>query len=58
MVPCKVSKDFIKVVFHPSNNEAFILLNKTSIVYCEVKAIYDVAEGEPTKIVRYQVETK
>jgi len=58
MVPCKVTKDFIKVIFHPANNETFIIINKQSVVYCEVKAIYDVSEEEQTKVVRYQIETK
>jgi len=58
MVPCKVTKDFIKIVFHPANNETFVIINKQSVVYCEIKAIYDVAEEEQTKVVRYQIETK
>jgi len=59
LVPCKVTKDFIKIIFNPSNNESFIILNKQSIVFCEIKAIYDVSEEEDqSKIVRYQIETK
>ena len=58
MVPCKITKDFIKVIFHPSNNETFVIINKQSVVYCEVKAIYDISEEEQAKVVRYQVETK
>ena len=58
MVPCKITKDFIKVVFHPANNETFVIINKQSVVYCEIKPIYDIAEEEQTKVVRYQVETK
>ncbi len=60
MMPCNVTKDLIKIIFHPSNNESLIILNKTSIVYCEVKAMYDVSEtdNEQTRDVKYQIETK
>lgn len=56
----KINKnEFIKAIFNPNDHDSFIILNKTSIQYCEVKAHFDVkaeTEEDPQKI--YSIESK
>lgn len=53
-------KEYIKVLFNPFDHNSFIILNKNSLSYCEVKPAWNVqgVEGEvPEKIHQLEVKT-